>query len=193
MESATTESDKIVQWTQKLDQASKAFVKEFGRLTPEELNWKPNANQWSVGQCIDHIIVTNETYFPIIRSILTGNYQPTIVQRLPFLPNFFGKLLLKSIGTSSKKVKTFSVFEPKSSKISSNIVKDFLKHQDHLKTLIENTQHLDHERLVISSPVNKFIVYSLESAFNILVAHEFRHLAQAKEVANWEDIHNDEQ
>jgi hypothetical protein len=35
---------------------------------------------------------------------------------------------------------------------------------------------------VISSPANKYIVYKLETAFDIIVAHEERHLEQAKEV-----------
>jgi hypothetical protein len=35
---------------------------------------------------------------------------------------------------------------------------------------------------VISSPANKNIVYKLETAFDIIVSHEQRHLEQAKEI-----------
>jgi hypothetical protein len=35
---------------------------------------------------------------------------------------------------------------------------------------------------IISSPANKIIVYKLEIAFDIIVAHEKRHLEQAREV-----------
>jgi hypothetical protein len=35
---------------------------------------------------------------------------------------------------------------------------------------------------VISSPANRFIVYKIGRAFDIIVAHEERHLNQAKEV-----------
>ena len=187
MESVTTESVKIAYWIAQLDEASGIFVKSFGRLTPEELNWKPRADQWSVGQCIDHIMKTNETYFPIIRSMLTGKYQPTFVQRIPLLPSFLGNFLLKSIKESPRKLKTFPIFEPAHSTISSNIVKDFVKHQEHLKTLVENTQHLNHEQLIISSPVNKYITYSLATALDIMIAHEFRHFEQAKAVTLYEE------
>jgi hypothetical protein len=35
---------------------------------------------------------------------------------------------------------------------------------------------------IISSPANKNIEYKLETAFDIIVAHEKRHLEQAREV-----------
>ncbi|MGB0521540.1 MAG: DinB family protein [Flammeovirgaceae bacterium] len=184
------DSIKIGYWIERLDEATKQCVKAFGRLTPEELNWKPTPEQWCVGQCIDHIIKTNETYFPIFRSMLTGSYQATFIQKIPFLPDFFGNMLLKSIENSNNKQKTFPVFEPSSAIISSDIVKDFINHQDQLKTLVENTQHLNHNGLILSSPANKYITYSLASALDIIVAHEFRHLAQAKRVAALEQIKN---
>ena len=37
----------------------------FGKLSAEQINWKPNAKSWSIGQCFEHLIVTNELYFPI--------------------------------------------------------------------------------------------------------------------------------
>lgn len=183
---AITDSIKIGYWIERLDEATKQFVASFGKLTPEELNWKPAPNKWSIGQCVDHIIKTNEIYFPLIRDMLTGKYQATFIQKLPFLPDLFGSMLLKSIESSSKKMGTFPIFEPSTEQISSDIIKDFAQHQEHLKTLIENTQHLDHEKIIISSPANRFVTYSLATALDILVTHEFRHLNQALNVMQLE-------
>lgn len=182
-----TDSIKIAYWLDQLDEATQQFVSNFGKLTPKELNWKPTPTAWSVGQCIDHIIKTNDAYFPAIRAMLTGSYQPTFVQKIPFLPDVFGNVLLKSIEKTDKKLKTVEVFEPTSSNISSDIIKNFKLHQDQLKTLIENTQHLNHDGLILSSPANKYITYSLSTALDIIIAHEFRHLKQAKAVLGLED------
>jgi hypothetical protein len=55
-------------------------------------------------------------------------------------------------------------------------------HQAELKSLIENSTDLVNRGEVISSPANKMIVYKLETAFEIIVTHELRHLEQAKEM-----------
>ena len=36
----------------------------FGSLSGEQLNWKPAADSWSVAQCLDHLIRTNEQFYP---------------------------------------------------------------------------------------------------------------------------------
>ena len=42
----------------------------FGQLTPAQLNWKPSAERWSVGQCFEHLLNSNKGYFPIVDSVL---------------------------------------------------------------------------------------------------------------------------
>jgi hypothetical protein len=42
----------------------------FGGLAAEQLNWKPSADQWSVAQCMDHLVTTNGTYFPSFEKVL---------------------------------------------------------------------------------------------------------------------------
>ncbi len=35
----------------------------FGKLSPTQINWKPSAEGWSVGQCFEHLIKTNELFY----------------------------------------------------------------------------------------------------------------------------------
>src|SRR5688500_18386909 len=70
---------------------------EFGGLNAAQLNWQPAAGQWSIAQCLDHLIKTNEQYFPMFEKISNGTKQKTFWERLPGLPGFFGKLMLKSL------------------------------------------------------------------------------------------------
>jgi len=44
------------------------------------------------------------------------------------------------------------------------------------------TEHLDLERIIISSPVTSVVTYSLMDAYRVIVVHEHRHFQQAKRV-----------
>lgn len=170
-------------WTNQINETTEGFVKNFDSLTPEQLNWKPNANTWSIAQNIDHLIVINETYFPILADLKAGTYKRPFMAKLGFMVSFFGKTVLNAVQADrKKKIKTFPIWEPTTSHISSDIIDRFVKHQTALQQQIKASDYLVKKGTVIASPANKNIVYTLETAFDIIVTHEQRHLAQAKEV-----------
>lgn len=170
-------------WNDKIDIVTNSFLQEFGALNSEQLNLKPDSNSWSIAQNIDHLIVINESYYPIVQSIRNGSYKLPFAARLGFLVNFLGKFILKSVQPDRKrKMKTFPIWEPTKSEIAEDILVRFQKHQSELKELINNCKDLLESETVIYSPVNKNIVYKLETAFDIIVTHEQRHLEQAREV-----------
>src|SRR5215469_2823694 len=41
-------------------------------LSAEQLNWHPSEGAWGVGQCLDHLRVTNEVYLAAINAALEG-------------------------------------------------------------------------------------------------------------------------
>ena len=172
-----------LKWITAIDNATTSYTETFGALSPDELNWKPNPYVWSIAQNIDHVITLNSTYYPIINKIRSGEYQVPFIGKIGFMADYFGKLILKSVQPdTTKKIKTFPVWEPQSGEISPDILERFESSQTELKGLINNSQDLLDENIVISSPANKFIVYRLDKAFDIIVAHEYRHLEQAKGV-----------
>lgn len=166
-----------------LDQITEQFVSSFGSLSEEQLNWKPDPKTWSIAQNIHHLIVVNETYYPILASLKDGTYKTPFMAKLGFMVTFIGNLILNAVKPDRRrKMKTFPLWEPASSKVDGDIVARFQKHQEELKRQIESSQALIDKRAVISSPASRNIVYKLETAFDIIVSHEQRHLEQAKEV-----------
>lgn len=155
----------------------------FSRLSPDQLNWKPGPDKWSVAQCLEHLITTNQTYEPILNEIAAGTYHKTMWARLPIFPSLWAKLFLKSLDpANTKKLKAPKKFEPAQSNLSAAIVDEFVSHQDYVVQQIKATDSKHPERIVISSPAAKFITYTLMDAYRIMVVHEQRHLAQAKRV-----------
>jgi hypothetical protein len=83
---------------------------------------------------------------------------------------------------SKTKVETFKAALPSTSTIDADIINRFEQHQAELKTFIQSNIDLLDTNTVISSPANKNIVYTLKSAFDIIVSHECRHLDHAKNI-----------
>jgi len=153
----------------------------FDGLSPTQLNWKPSAERWSVAQCFDHLLTTNKGYFPPIEGVLAG-IKPTFWQRMPVLPGLAGKLLIKSLDPkSTRKFKAPQKFQPAQSNISPSVIDDFVDQQATIVEKMKATQHLDLEKIVITSPVGP-ITYSLMDAYRIIVVHERRHFEQARRV-----------
>jgi hypothetical protein len=154
----------------------------FGHLTPSQLNWKPSAERWSVAQCFDHLLTSNKGYLPIIDNVLAG-YRRTFWQSMPVLPGLMGKLLVKSMDpASTRKVKAPKRFQPAQSEISASVINDFVAQQKQIVDKMKSTEHLDLEKIVITSPVAGVVIYSLMDAYRLIVVHEQRHFQQAKRV-----------
>lgn len=170
-------------WIDEIDAATRDFQETFGELNTDQLNWRPDSKTWSIAQNIDHLIVYNESYFPVIKSLKKGTYETPLTARIGLLVSLFGSILMKAVKPDRKiKVKTFSLWEPTQSEIPPGIMERFREHQAVLKKEIEQSHHLVKEGAVISSPANKYIVYKLKTAFDLIVTHEQRHFEQAKEV-----------
>lgn len=157
--------------------------KVFGGLSARQLNWKPAPERWSVGLCFDHLITTNSGYLPIIDDVLQGRKKSSVWQKLPLMPRFFGKLLIKSLDPSqARKIKAPKKFEPTQSDVGSGIINDFVAQQAVVMEKMRATANLDLERIVITSPAAAVVTYSLMDAYRIIVVHERRHFQQAQRV-----------
>lgn len=172
-------------WKTEITEITELFISEFGSLTPDQLNFKPNNHTWSIAQNIDHLIIINNSYYPIIASARNNNLTLPFTSRLDFIVNSFGKMILKSVQPERKRrMKTFNLWEPAQSNFTGDILDQFKISQDELKTLIEGSGDLIKNGAVIYSPANRKIVYKLETAFDIIVIHERRHFEQAMEIKN---------
>lgn len=172
-------------WSTEIDKITQSFKTKFGHLSEQELNWKPNQQMWSIAQNIDHLIVVNETYFPVLTSLKEGTYNTPFIAKLGFMVSFLGKTVLNAVKPDrKKKMKTFPVWEPTLSQVKSDIFQRFERHQNELKRQIETSKELIEKGAIISSPAKRNIVYKLETAFDIIVSHEQRHLEQASEILN---------
>ena len=155
----------------------------FGHLNPQQLNWKPATDSWSVAQCLDHLISANHEYYPVFDRILKGEYRKTFLHGMPFLPAFFGRVMINAVSPDSqRKFKAPGAMRPSSSSIDSQIVDRFIANQRATLAMMKSLEGRGPSGIIITSPFAGAVIYSLLDAFRLVVAHERRHLAQARRV-----------
>ncbi len=161
---------------------SKDAVKDFGALSAEKINWRPSETDWSVGQCFEHLIKSNELFFDKLDEIANGKHKHSFLENFSPLSGFFGNLLINSLKKDSRKFKapTKKIVPP--SEVDPNIVEIFAAHQAELIGKIKRTEKVDWNRMKVTSPFLKIATYKLSDGYKIIVEHEKRHFRQAERV-----------
>ena len=173
-------AEKIKDLSERIDVVTQRVNVAFHNLSSDQINWKPGPDRWSIGQVIDHLITTNASYNPIFKELLAGKTDPPWHARIGWVVNYLGKLILKSVSpANARKTKTLRIWEPTRSEIPSSVFNTFEESQQDLKDWITQFGVFKDWSVVISSPANRNIVYTLETALEIIVTHEERHLDQA--------------
>ena len=155
----------------------------FGSMSGAQLNWRPAEKNWSIAQCLDHLITTHSLYFPLFERLVAG-YKPSFWEKVSPLSGVLGRSLIKSMRPENpKKMKTAAKAEPSKSEIGADIVERFSEHQrqliEHLKSV---PAEIDPVKTIITSPLMGLVTYCLDDTYTILAVHSQRHLAQAKRV-----------
>ncbi len=154
----------------------------FAGLTNEQLNWKPAEKSWSVAQCLDHIIKTNEQFYPEFAKLATGTRKNTFWENISPLTGWGGRFLIKAVSEDSKKAKAPSKAIVPPSDIEAEIVDKFAEHIAEVNKKIESVADTDRKKTVVTSPFLVIFTYTLDDAYTVLVEHSKRHIRQAKRV-----------
>jgi hypothetical protein len=166
-----------------LDDLARETAATFGRLTPQQLNWRPDVTRWSVAQCLEHVIMANQLMFQAADQALSNTARRTVWQRLPILPAVLGRMLVRSQAPTSERRFTAPVdARPAASAISADVLRRFVdQHRDAVKRL----QALDEEtaaRAIMTSPFIRIVAYSVLDGWRLVFAHGRRHVQQARHV-----------
>jgi len=153
----------------------------FGELPAEQLNWKPAPESWSIGQCLDHLIKSNEEFYPELDKLAAGIRKNSFWQNWSPLSGIAGSFLVNTLKKDGQKVKTNQKMTPPSD-VPGDIVERFARHQSEFVAKIEQTKHIDWNKVVLTSPFVKIMTYKMSVGLQALIEHEKRHVRQAKRV-----------
>jgi hypothetical protein len=150
-------------------------------LTEEQLNWQPAPAAWSVGQCLEHLCITNEAYLPAISAALQGKLESPVEQ---ITPGWFGGWFIRSFvepSPDTKRVPAPSKIRP-TARVGLAVLDRFLSGNKSCRELIVRARGKDVNRIRFWNPLVPGIRFTVGTGLQIIESHERRHLLQAERV-----------
>jgi DinB superfamily len=156
----------------------------FEGLTEAQLNWKPDANQWSVAQCLEHLAVATQEFDKYFAATLDrARRKPPTANPPAYRPTMMGGWLAKQVAPeAARKLPAPKIFRPADASNIRDALQQFLDRHVKFSDFVRQCDGIDYNRARLRSPVTPLIRYSLADAFVITVLHGQRHLAQANRV-----------
>ena len=176
--------------TSELETIAENTQKTFGSFSAQQINWKPSETGWSVGQCFEHLIKTNELFYSKLDEIAGGKQKNSFLENWSPLSTVWAGLLIGSLKKDSRKFKVPSQKIVPPSTVDAGIVEKFVSHQSELIGKIQQTESADWNKIKITSPFMKLMTYKLADGFQVIVEHEKRHFRQAERVTQTDGFPN---
>jgi hypothetical protein len=165
-------------------QSIKADARDLlGDLSESQFNWRPTPNQWSIAQCVDHLLVTGNNSLSHTRVAIEEARSNGLFARGPFRYRLIDRWFVRQMEPRARmRFKAPKAYLPSSGSLSVEIMAAFYALQDDFIKCLEEADGLDLSRTRVNNPVSRWFRLSLgqELAFN--AAHERRHLWQAGRV-----------
>jgi hypothetical protein len=160
------------------DQRAKALAKG---LTPLQLTWEPSQDAWSVGQCLEHLRLTNEVYLPAITASLTDR---PLLEVQDITPGWFGRWFIRNYiepSSESKRARAPKKIAP-GTRVDPHILDLFLTSNQAVRELIRRASDYDVNRIRFKNPFIPVLRFTVGTGLEIVSIHQRRHLLQAERV-----------
>lgn len=152
-------------------------------LTEEQFHWKPAPQAWSVGECFEHLNTTNRLWLPLLEEAVERGRAKGLLGEGPFVYGWFSRwLLAKTEPPPKSRFRAPSRLRPTRSRPAAEVMGEFLDLHERLARLLRAADGLDLARIRVVSPGFRWLRHSLGISFWLLLAHDRRHIYQAREV-----------
>ena len=149
----------------------------------ELLIWTPGRGQWSATQCLEHLNITHRRWQPLFERAIHSAREQKVLSDGPYSYGFFSRMFLRMTEPPAKfRLKAPGSFQPPNELTAQKVMAEFEQHHRELEKLIRAANGLDLARIRVTSAFSKYVRYSLGMGFWILLAHDRRHIRQAREV-----------
>ena len=158
-------------------------------LTDDQFDWRPSPESWSVAQCIDHLNTTARLYLPQLDEAIANAIRRGTYGEGPFSYNVFGRLFTMVMEPPARfRMTAPKPFHPPPSRPRAEVMAAFRAYQVQFTDRLRQANGLDLARAKVRSPTVSWIRFSLGSGFALMLAHERRHLWQARGVREHRDF-----
>jgi len=150
-------------------------------LSAAQLNWKPSPHQWSIGQCLDHLLVSSEVYLPPISRALDGRAASPVDE---ITPGLVGRFFIRTfIEPSTQRLRGRAPGKIRPAKeVAPDILDRFLRSNDLARALVRRASAYDVNRIRFVNPFVPLLRFNVATGIEVLWRHQHRHLLQAERV-----------
>jgi hypothetical protein len=121
--------------------------------------------------------------FHAAEAALTGRAPRTVWQRVPLLPGVLGRMLIRSQSPQGARKWTAPTQAiPSSSGLGPDIIGRFLDQQHEAVSRLRDLDQSYAARVIMTSPFISVVTYSVLDGWRLVLAHERRHIQQARGV-----------
>lgn len=143
---------------------------------------RPSPQSWSVAECLQHLNISADAYFPIWQQIIANAGPRKTELNAPYRTDFWGWLLSWILEPPARiRSKTPTSFEPVAGATAGSALTGFLERQQRIIAALHRCRGRAIDKVRMSSPVDRRIRYSIWSSFVIVAAHQRRHLWQGEQ------------
>jgi len=158
-------------------------------LSDDQFAWRPSPEAWSVGECLDHLNATARIYLPVIDEGIAEAIRRGLYGGGPYTYNCIGRLFVYIAGPQVPvRAKAPRPFLPVPGRRRQEVLAAFRAYQVQYIDRLRQANGLDLARARVSSPLVRWLRIPLGSSFALMIAHERRHLAQARRVTEAPDF-----
>lgn len=155
-------------------------IKIFQNLPSEVLLKSSTNGGWSIAQCLWHLNSYGDYYLPRIKSGLTKPYPANPYFKSTWLGSYFTRIM--NPGPQMKKFKAFKTHVPPVEMDPHKVVAEFIRQQEIFLSFLKQARHADMNKIQIPISILKWVKLKLGDVFQFIVAHDERHLQQAKRI-----------
>ena len=168
--------------TSELDAADAHAIALAQSFTGAQLNWKPRPDVWSVGECLEHLCLTNEVYVdPLLKALDATPTGPVD----EITPGWFGRWFIRSYiepTTQKARARAPAKIKPLAKRIDPSILDRFIASNAKVREVIGQAMGYDVNRVRFRNPFVPLIRFTVGTGLQIIARHNHRHLLQAQRV-----------
>jgi hypothetical protein len=158
-------------------------------LSESQFNWRPGEGRWSIAECIVHLNKSVAATLPAFdRAIAEGRAKGRLAKSdAPSRYGWFSRWMIGSMEPPPKRrMKTFPIFAVPVGGTHSmtTVLPEFVAVRDQLAERVRRAEGLDLQGNRTVSPVTRLLRMPLGAYLRFVVAHDRRHLWQARQVRN---------
>lgn len=170
---------------------SEIVANDFPNLSSDQLNWREQADKWSIAECLMHLNYVADYYFPAtvkaVNNAKTRKSSPQEQFTRGCLGHCYASKFRLNLDNQMKgNIESPSKYDPKSTLSSTlddkKVIADFLERQQTLQLVLQDSRGINIQKTRVRTSFGGLVSIRLGDMLKILIYHTERHTVQAQRI-----------